>query len=133
MVSPVAKKGNVNVVIGMGDLTMDELGCALDLLIRTMHRFKKNIIPVVEDVPDVRGLRSDLALKLDFVNMTIDHWLTEVFELPIIYVPPGRWKNSRVANSLTPVSQWNGQKTSQHMRDAYTIAIYEISVLAVKD
>ena len=115
-------------VIGMGDLAPEELGSALDLLVRSMHRLDKMIIPVVEDVPNTRGMKSSLTRTLEFVNRTIDHWLVDVFELPVIYVPPSRWKTSRVVviqKKKKIVQRWNGMKTSQHMKDAYMLACYQ--------
>jgi hypothetical protein len=112
-------------VLGMGDLAPEELGCALDLLVRTMHRLGYTVRSVVEDVPKVKGTQGRLSLELEFVNRTVDHWLSEVFELQVSYVPPGRWKTSRVAATCECVDIWNGCKTSQHMKDAYMLARYQ--------
>ena len=111
-------------IIGMGDLSPEELGCGLDLLIRAMHRLGMTVVPVVEDVPLAKGTKGTLSRTLEFVNRTVDHWLVDVFELPVVYVPPSRWKTSRVVKKKDVVKEWNGHKTSQHMRDAYMLACY---------
>lgn len=111
-------------VLGMGDLSSEELGCGIDLLVRSMHRLDYRVVPVVEQVPDVGGVPGELATELKFVRRTIDHWLDEVFELDVTYVTPGTWKPSRVAVTTDPPEEWNGRGLSQHMRDAFKMAHY---------
>lgn len=112
-------------LLGMGNFDPDELGCGLDLLVRSMHRLGYEIHPVVEQMPRVGGVGS-LALELEFVRRTIDHWLDEIFELNVRYVQPGTWKPSRAAKINPAPKEWNGKQSSQHMRDAYQLAIYEV-------
>ena len=113
-------------VVGMGDLDPEELGCALDLLVRTMHRLGRDVCGVVEQVPKVGGVQGELATTLSYVNRVIDHWLEDVFEIQVDYVLPGQWKNSRVAILTPPPPTWNGHVLSPHMRDAFWLANYQI-------
>lgn len=121
----VVNKKN-GVVLGMGNLSPEELGCGLDLIVRSFHRQGYVIHPVVEQVPSVRGTTGQLATTLAFVNRTIDHWLEDIFDLNVSYVPPGTWKNSRVAITSEAPKLWNGVATSQHMRDAYLLGVYTL-------
>jgi len=121
---------NTREVLGMGDLDTEELGCALDLLVRSMHRVGKDVHPVVEEVPKVGGVQGDLAVTLTYVNRCINHWLEDVFELPVEYVLPGEWKNSRVGILTPPPAEWNGRKLSAHMKDAYLLGHYQIAKTA---
>lgn len=111
-------------VLGMGDLTPEELGCGIDLLVRSMHRLEYNVHAVVEQMPTPGGVGGPLAIELAFVRRTIDHWLTDVFELPVTYVLPGVWKTSAVAKTVEPPAVWERRPTSQHMKDAYIMANY---------
>lgn len=119
-------------VLGMGDLSPEELGCALDLLIRTMHRLGYRVEVAVEDVPRVNGVRGSLAVELEFVNRTVDHWVSEVFELRVAYVLPGTWKTSRAAMTAVSPPEWNGKPTSRHMKDAYGLATYRLVETGVR-
>lgn len=112
-------------IVGMGDLSPDELGCGLDLLVRSMHRLGYTVVSVVEDVPRVGGVQGRLSVTLEFVNRTIDHWLNDVYELQVTYVLPSQWKTHRVVLTEKVATTWNGCKTSQHMRDAYMLALYQ--------
>lgn len=111
-------------VLGMGDLTPEDVGCGIDLLVRSMHRLEYNVQAVVEQMPTPNGVGNSLAIELAFVRRTIEHWLVDVFELPVSFVLPGVWKTSAVARTIEPPRQWEERPTSQHMRDAYTMAYY---------
>lgn len=112
-------------VLGMGNLASEEVGCAIDLLVRSMHRLDYDVVPVVELMPTAAGIGGELAIELEFVRRTIDYWLEDVFELAVTYVPPGAWKTSRVALTTAPPREWNGVATSPHMRDAHQLACYQ--------
>lgn len=111
-------------LLGMGDLSSEEVGCAIDLLVRSMHRLEYSVVPVVEQMPTPSGVPGSLATELAFVRRSIDHWLSDVFELDVNYVLPGAWKTSRTAIMTAPPDQWNGHRLSQHMRDAYLMGSY---------
>lgn len=112
------------VVLGMGDLDSEEVGCGVDLLVRSMHRLGYRVVPVVESMPEVGGVQGDLGVQLKFVRRTIDHWLEDVFELSVTYVLPGAWKTSRAAATVAPPENWNGLGLSHHMKDAFLMATY---------
>lgn len=112
------------VILGMGDLAPEDLGCGIDLLIRAMHRLEYHVEVVVEQMPTPSGVGGDLATELEFVRRTIDHWVSDVFELDVDYVLPGVWKTSAVAKTTTPPPEWEHKPLSQHMRDALTMAYY---------
>lgn len=111
-------------VLGMGDLSSEEVGCGVDLLVRSMHRLDYRVVPVVEEMPEQGGVSGDLAIELKFVRRTISHWLEDVFELDVTYVLPGTWKTSRVAATTKPPAEFEGRPLSPHMRDAYTMGTY---------
>lgn len=113
-------------VLGMGNLSPDELGCGLDLIVRSFHRQGYVIHPVVEQVPSVRGTTGRLATVLAFVHRTIDHWLEDVFDLNVSYILPGTWKTSRAAITAEAPALWNGVATSRHMKDAYLLGVYSL-------
>lgn len=114
-------------VLGMGNLGMYELGTGLDLLIRMMHREGHEVRVVVEEVPQVRGVRGDLAQQLAFVAQTIHHWVEEVYQLESEYVLPGTWKPAPSTKLNHPPEAWRGVALSQHMKDAYGLAQYWMS------
>lgn len=111
-------------ILGMGDFTPDDLGCGIDNLVRAMHRLDYTLHVVVEQMPTPNGVAGILATELEFVRRTIDHWVTEVFELPVTYILPGAWKTSAAALTSTPPVEWNNHPASQHMKDAWTMALY---------
>lgn len=111
-------------VLGMGDLTSQTLGSAIDLLVRGMHRLSYTVVPVVEQMPTPNGVGGSLALELSFVRRTIEHWLSDVFELEVFYVLPGAWKPSRVAQTTECPKTWQGEALSQHQRDAFVMGSY---------
>lgn len=110
--------------LGLGDLNSQELGCGIDLLVRSMHRLDYRVVPVVEQMPTPGGVESGLETELKFVRRTIDYWMSDIFELDVVYVLPGTWKTSRVAATTKPPSVWNDRPLSPHMRDAYTMGHY---------
>lgn len=111
-------------ILGMGDLAPDRLGSAIDLLVRGMHRLDYDVVPVVEQMPTPNGVGGSLSVELKFVRRTIDHWLSDVFELDVAYVLPGTWKPSRVARTMVPPKTWQGAALSAHQRDALTMGWY---------
>jgi hypothetical protein len=111
-------------VLGMGDLSALDVGCGIDLLIRSMHRLGYSLSVVVEQMPTPNGVGGSLAIELEFVRRSIDHWCADVFELPVTYVLPGVWKTSAVAKTVTPPAEWNCRSCSQHMKDAYLMATF---------
>lgn len=111
-------------LLGMGDLKIEDVGSAIDLLVRGMHVEGYDLAAVVEEMPVAPGVAGGLATDLAFVRRTIDHWLSDVFEVDVTYVLPGTWKTSRVAQTTTPPATWNGKSLSQHMKDAYLMASY---------
>lgn len=111
-------------ILGLGDLSIEDLGCSIDLLVRSMHTSGYSVHAVVEEMPTTQGVSGALATDLAFVRRTIDHWLDDVFEVQIDYVLPGTWKTSRVAATIPPPSEWNGVRLSQHMKDAVTMGQY---------
>lgn len=111
-------------VLGMGDLSSEDVGCGIDLLVRSMHRLGYSISVVVEQMPTPNGVAGSLAIELEFVRRTIDHWVSEVFELPVTYVLPGVWKTSAVAKTVTPPAEWNHHSCSQHMKDAFLMGTF---------
>lgn len=111
-------------VLGMGDLIAEDLGCGIDLLVRAMHRLDYNVEAVVEQMPTPGGVGGRLATELEFVRRTIDHWLDDVYEIPITYILPGVWKTSAVAKTQAPPAEFNHQPTSTHARDAHQMASY---------
>lgn len=110
--------------LGMGDLPSIDVGCGIDLLVRAMHRTGYSVTVVVEQMPTPNGVGGSLAVELEFVRRTIDHWVSEVFELPVSYVLPGVWKTSSTAKTVAPPSEWNCCQTSQHMRDAFLMGTF---------
>lgn len=110
--------------LGLGDLTIDDVGCAIDILVRSMHLSGYSLEGLVEAMPVPGGTPSQLGHELAFVRRMIDHELIEVFELDVTYVLPGTWKQSRVALTTAPPVEWNGSALSPHMRDAYTMGQY---------
>lgn len=113
-------------VLGMGDIPAEDLGCSLDLLVRAMHRLDHSVEAVVEQMPTPGGVGGKLATDLEFVRRTIDHWLDDIFELPITYVLPGVWKTSASARTQPPPVEHNHRTTSQHARDAYQMGTYHM-------
>lgn len=111
-------------VLGMGDLSSLDVGCAIDLLVRAMHRTGHRVTVVVEQMPTPNGVGGSLATELEFVRRTIDHWCSEVYELPVTYVLPGVWKTSAVAKTVKPPAEWNCRACSQHMKDAYLMGTF---------
>lgn len=113
-------------VLGMGDLCPEDLGCGIDLLVRAMHRLNYNVEAVVEQMPTPNGVGGPLATELEFVRRTIDHWLDDVYEIPITYVLPGVWKTSAAAKTTVVPTEWNDHPTSPHSRDAHLMASYHM-------
>lgn len=111
-------------LLGLGDLSSEEVGCGVDLLVRSMHRLDYRVVPVVEEMPDQGGVAGDLATELKFVRRSISYWLEDVFELDVTYVLPGTWKTSRVALTTAPPADFEGRPLSPHMRDAYLMGSY---------
>lgn len=111
-------------ILGMGDLSSEELGCGVDNLVRAMHRVGYVVHPVVEQMPTPNGVSGDLATELEFVRRTIDYWLADVFELDVTYVLPGTWKTSAVAKTVEAPREWDGRVSSPHMRDAFQMGTY---------
>lgn len=111
-------------VLGMGDFTTEEVGCGVDLLVRSMHRLGYRVVPVVEEMPVPGGVAGELETQLKFVRRTLEHWLEDVFELDITRILPGTWKTSRVALTTSPPEEWNDHEVSPHMRDAFLMGTY---------
>lgn len=111
-------------LLGMGNFDQYELGSGLDLLIRMMHREGHEVRVVVEEVPQVGGVRGELAQQLAFVAQTIHHWVEEVYELEAEYILPGTWKPAPSTKLVHPPSDWRGMALSQHMKDAFGLAQY---------
>lgn len=113
-------------VLGMGELSAEDLGCGIDLLVRAMHRLDYSVEAVVEQMPTPGGVGGKLATDLEFVRRTIDHWLDEIYELPITYILPGVWKTSASAKTSAPPTEHNHRPTSQHARDAYQMGAFHM-------
>jgi len=111
-------------ILGMGDLLSLDIGCGIDLLVRAMHLAGYSVNVVVEQMPTPNGVGGSLAVELEFVRRTIDHWCSDVYELQVTYVLPGVWKTSAVAKTVTPPSEWNCHSCSQHMKDAYLMGTF---------
>jgi hypothetical protein len=110
-------------IIGCGDLLVDDLGCALDLIVRWLNLSGYTSEAVIEQMPSVGGV-GELSTVLEYARKTTDYWLREVFQVPITYVLPGTWKNSRVANTTKLPKDWNGKMLSQHQKDAILMGRY---------
>jgi len=111
-------------IMGMGDLSALNVGCGIDLLVRSMHRMGYSVSVVVEQMPTPNGVAGRLEVSLEFVRRTIDHWCAEVFELQVAYVLPGVWKTSAVAKTVSPPAEWNHHSSSQHMKDAFLMGTF---------
>ena len=110
-------------VIACGNWTPDEVGSAIDEIVRCVHRRGQVVQAVVEWMPSPAP-QSALGLRLAFVRNTIDHWLVDVFEVAVEYVSPGTWKTSRVARTIELPPDWMGKPLSQHQKDAITMGTY---------
>jgi hypothetical protein len=113
-------------VKGCGNLHPEDLGHALDRLVRCTHKSGNLLDAVVEKMP-APTTSGNLATNLEFVRHTIDHWLVEIFDLSVTYILPGTWKTSRVAITAVLPEEWNGKLLTQHQKDAIMIAKYHAS------
>ena len=113
-------------LLGCGDLLVDDLGCALDLMVRWLNMSGYSSEAVIEQMPSVGGV-GELSTVLEYARKTADYWLREVYSIaPITYILPGTWKNSRIANTTKLPKDWNGKMMSQHQKDAILMARYYI-------
>jgi hypothetical protein len=112
-------------LLGCGNLESDDVGAALDQIIRLYQHMGFKVNAVVEKMPTPPG--GELALELEYVRRTIYHWLFEVFEVPTEYVLPGTWKTSRTAATITLPTEWDGKALTTHQRDAVTLGHYIIA------
>lgn len=110
-------------LLGTGDFAVEDVGAGLDLIVRSLHLAGYTVEAVVEQMP-VPALGGQLPTTLEFVRRTINHWLSEIYELSVTYVLPGTWKNSRTALTTTVPDEWNGTRLSQHQKDAILMAHY---------
>lgn len=105
-------------LLGSGEFTEDQVYEGVDRLIRGCHRGSRAVRIVIERMPP--GMMGDLAQRLERVRSLIREVVDDVYELPITYVTPGEWKQSRVAK----ITRWPKPFSSQHAEDAATMTLY---------
>jgi hypothetical protein len=111
-------------ILGHGTLKPDEVSAGLDKIVRGMHRTGHAITVVVEKMPATGGM-GHLASTLERVRQDVREVVSDVFDLPVLQVPPGEWKPSRVARA----NAWkrNGDvRLSTHESDAIRMTLYTI-------
>lgn len=105
-------------LLGHGTFTEDNVYDGVDKLIRGSHRGSRAVHVVIERMPP--GSMGDLAQRLERVRSLISEVVTDIYELPVTYVAPGEWKNSRVAK----ITRWPDTFGTAHEYDAATMALY---------
>jgi predicted RNase H-like nuclease (RuvC/YqgF family) len=105
-------------LVGHGELVEENLDDGLDQIIRGCHRAQRKVKVVIEKMPP--GEVGRLSDRLAAVRAVVDDLVGAVYELPVVRVSPGEWKNSRVAK----IVRWTEKFSSQHARDAATMALY---------
>lgn len=106
-------------VLGTGDLVPENIEFGLDKIVRGLHRTSRTITVVIERIPRTGGM-GGLARKMEEVLTAIHEVIDEVYDLPVIQVAPGEWKQSRVAAQELG---WE-RGVSQHQKDAAVMARY---------
>ena len=107
-------------VYGHGTFVEENVFEGLDKLVRGMHRTARSVTIVVEQMPSA-GRMSDLAQRLEHVRGLIDEVISDIYDLPVVYVAPGEWKTSRVARLAKPKAR------TQHEKDAIVMTAYAIA------
>lgn len=102
-----------------------ELRETLDVLVRANHRAGYALTCVVELMPST-GRMGTLGQKLERVRQDIHMVLDETYELPVLMVPPGEWKPSRVAKTTHLPARWQGSALMVHQKDAIRMGRYTI-------
>lgn len=106
-------------VKGHGVLPPSEIRHWLDTFIRKAHSTGHSITVVVEKMPRAGGL-GELAEQLSSVRRDIQAVTTDVYDLPTVRIPPGEWKNSRVAKT----AEVDPSVKTPHERDAIRMGLY---------
>lgn len=100
-----------------------EIEVSLDQIIRRVFSSGHELTVVIEQMPSVGGL-GQLAAKLEHVRRTILKVVVDNYELKPVYVPPGVWKTSRVANTMKVPYQFQDTPLLVHQRDAIRMGRY---------
>lgn len=108
-------------LVAAGDAPDDAVARTIDEVIRMAHRLEYALDVVIEKMPGA-GKMGHLASRLEVTRQEIRRVVIDVFDLPVMVVPPGEWKPSRVGRQKR---EWK-RGTSQHQKDATTMALYVI-------